>query len=74
MNRWEQQKAILDERLRMEAAGEVRQNPDTGQWETTEYGLQVAFKQMKEDFGIWASLVRLFDRLRAWWLRLSSSD
>ena len=72
MNKWEQQRAVLDELLRMEAAGEVRQNPDTGQWETTEYGLQVAFEQMKQDFGALAPLVRLFDRIRAWWLRLST--
>ena len=75
MNRWEQQRAVLDdELLRMEEAGEVRQNPDTGQWETTEFGRQVALKQMKEDYGILAPLVRLLDRVRAWWLRLLASS
>jgi hypothetical protein len=72
MNKWEQQRAVMDELLRMEEAGEVRQNAD-GKWETTELGRQVALQQMKEDFGILAPLVRLFDRSRAWWLRLTSS-
>ena len=63
----------MDELIRMEAAGEVRQNPNTGQWETTEFGRQVALQQMKEDYGIWAPIVRLFDRVRVWWLRLASS-
>jgi hypothetical protein len=49
----------------MEAAGEVRQNPDTGAWETTELGRQVPFEQMKEDYGILAPLVRLLDRMKA---------
>ena len=66
MNKWEQQRAVLDELLRMEEAGEVRQNPETGQWETTEFGLQVAFQQMKEDFGMLAPIVRLLDRMRAY--------
>jgi hypothetical protein len=56
----------------MEAAGEVRQNPDTGTWETTELGRQVAFKQMKEDYGIWAPLVRLLDRVKAMGLGVSA--
>jgi hypothetical protein len=49
-------------------AGEVRQNPDTGQWETTELGRQVAFEQTNEDYGVLAPFVRLLDRIRAWWL------
>jgi hypothetical protein len=73
MNKWEQQKVILDELLRQEKAGEVKQNAD-GTWTTTEYGRQVALQQMREDFGALAPLVRLFDRVRAWWIRLSSSD
>ena len=40
---------------------------------SSELGRQVALQQMKEDFGILAPLVRLFDRSRAWWLRLTSS-
>ena len=56
----------------MEEAGEVRQNPDTGQWETTELGRQVVFEQMQEDFGIWAPLVRLLDRVKAWRLGVSA--
>ena len=66
MNKWEQQRAVTAELLRMEAAGEVRQNAD-GRWEQTELGREVAFTQMKEDFGVWAPLVRLLDRMRAWW-------
>jgi hypothetical protein len=31
MNRWQQQRAVMDELLRMEKAGEVRQNAD-GKW------------------------------------------
>jgi hypothetical protein len=54
MNKWQQERAVMDELLRMEAAGEVRQNPDSGTWETTELGRKVAFEQMKEDFGILA--------------------
>ena len=34
MNKWQRERAVMDELLRMEEAGEVRQNPDTGQWET----------------------------------------
>jgi hypothetical protein len=70
MNKWQQERAVMDELLRMEEAGEVRQNPDTGQRETTELGRQVVFEQMQEDFGIWAPLVRLLDRVKAWWLRM----
>ena len=33
-----------------------------------ELGRQVAFEQMKEDYGILAPLVRLLDRVKAWWL------
>jgi hypothetical protein len=52
MNKWQQERAVMDELLRMEEAGEVRQNPDTGKWETTELGRQVVFEQMQEDYGI----------------------
>jgi hypothetical protein len=62
----------MEELLRMEEAGEVRQNPDTGQWETTELGREVAFAQMKEDYGILAPLVRLLDRVKAWRLGVSA--
>jgi hypothetical protein len=68
MNKWQRERAVMDELLRMEEAGEVRQNPDTGQWETTELGRQVAFEQTKEDYGVLAPFVRLLDRIRAWWL------
>ena len=32
MNKWQQQRAVMDELIRMEEAGEVRQNAD-GTWE-----------------------------------------
>ena len=68
MNKWQRERAVMDELLRMEEAGEVRQNPDTGQSETTELGRQVAFEQTNEDYGVLAPFVRLLDRIRAWWL------
>ena len=52
MNRWQQERAVMDELLRMEEAGEVRQNPDMANGRLTELGRQVAFEQMKEDYGI----------------------
>jgi hypothetical protein len=64
----------MDELLRMEEAGEVRQNPDTGQWETTELGRRVAFEQTKEDYGVLAPYARLLDRIRAWWLLSTSQE
>jgi hypothetical protein len=48
----QRERAVMDELLRMEEAGEVRQNPDTGQ--TTELGRQGAFEQTKEDYGVLA--------------------
>lgn len=48
--------------------GKSNKSPD-GQWETTELGQKMALEEMKEDYGIWAPIVRLYDKLRAWWLR-----
>jgi hypothetical protein len=67
MNRWQQERAVMDELLRMEEAGEVRQNAD-GKWEQTELGREVALQQLKEDYGIWAPLIRLLYRVKAWCL------
>ena len=74
MNKWQQIQAVTAELLRMEAAGEVRQNADST-WKLTELGREVALKQMKTDFGVLAPLVRLLDRVtglrhraRAWWI------
>jgi hypothetical protein len=58
MNRWQQQRAVMDELLRMEKAGEVRQNAD-GKWEQTELGRQVALQQLREDYGILATMLSL---------------
>ena len=66
MNKWQRERAVMDELP--EEAGEVRQTPDTGQWETTELGQQVAFEQTKEDYGVLAPFVGLLDGIRAWWL------
>jgi len=77
-NKWQQIQAVTAELLRMEAAGEVRRvgkNADgVDVWEQTELGREVALKQMGEDFGVWAPLVRLLDRVRAWWHRGLSVD
>ena len=36
-----------------------------GKWQLTETGQRVAREEMAEDFGIWAPLVRLLDRVKA---------
>jgi hypothetical protein len=74
MNKWQQERAVVDEMLRMEQAGEVRyvgKNARGGHLGAL--GKQRAFDEMKEDFGIFAPLVRLWDRVKAWWIRCGLS-
>ena len=71
MNRWQQQRMIIDEHIRMEDAGEAIQGDD-GKWQLTPLGRQRALQEMKEDFGILAPIVRLLDRVKAWRLGVSA--
>jgi hypothetical protein len=67
LNEWEQQRAVMDEMLRMEREGLVRclgkDEEGIDRWENTELLKPVVLAEMKEEFGVWAPLVRLFDRL-----------
>lgn len=66
-NRYQQQREIEGEFLRMESAGLAFKDAD-GHWQLTEAGHELARAEMAEDFGILAPLVRLLDRIRAWWI------
>jgi hypothetical protein len=73
MNRWQQQQAIIEEFLQMEARGEAVYDAQADRWELTEKGKQRALDEIAEDYGIiLAPIIRLYDRLRAWfpWLPL----
>ena len=63
MNRWQQERAIEAAFISMEAEG-LACKVD-GKWQLTETGQRVAREEMAEDFGIWAPLVRLLDRVKA---------
>lgn len=66
MNRWQQEREVEAEFLRMEKDGLARQVD--GEWQLTEAGERLTHEELKEAFGIRAPIIRWYDKLRAWWL------
>jgi hypothetical protein len=66
MNRWQRERAIMEELLRREREDLVR-HIGGDRWQLTPLGRQKALEELRADYGVWAPLVRLYDRVRALW-------
>jgi hypothetical protein len=67
MNKWQQEREVMEELLAQEREGLMRCVGKNAQgedlWELTEPGRRLAMEEMREEFGIWTPVVLFFMRI-----------